>query len=150
MPIRKLITRSSREYLDSDDIVMALLRTAADLEHLLFCKLFFEKRISWKLMKWWTLGTYIRWNIEMGLIGRKWEKALADFLRLRNLAVHERIFIDNAKKNKKALESIKRVVLSVCNLIDKTEVKYKSSQKLENEYGKFLNKNRSLTESYMK
>ncbi len=148
--IRKLLTTNSREYLDSNNISMALLRTAADLEHLLFCKLFFEGKMNIKQLEKQTLGKFIGWNIEMGLIGKEWHKTLTDFLKLRNLAIHRRVFLDNVCKDEKSLNAVKDTVLSICDLIDSTEVNYESSPELENEYGKFIGKDVDFIINYVK
>lgn len=63
MVARGLITKRIKEYLESNDILLAVIRASTDLEFLLFDKLFFEKGINPKLIENWTLGRFIDWNL---------------------------------------------------------------------------------------
>lgn len=138
MPTRKYMTKWSKEYLESGDIAMALLRTAADLEALLFEKLFFEKKIRSKLIENWTLGRFIIWSLELGLVDKKWEQNLKDFNKLRNKFVHRRVFVDRLKSDSEQLEKAKKLVRSIIDFIEQTEVKYKVDWDLEREYSEYL------------
>ena len=97
MPIRKLITTHSRELIESDNLPLAVIQVASDLEHILFKKLHFEKRINPDLMYNWTLGTYINWCIKNELINKDSEPLLKKFNKARNLFVHHRVFYNKIK-----------------------------------------------------
>ena len=147
---RKLIIDDTRRYVESGDIVAAILRSAGDLELILFEKLFFEKGISAELMEKWMLGIFIRWNITLGLIDKKWQQTLKEFKDLRNLLAHERGFDKRLKTDKKLLNYANGLVISVCDLIDETEVRYLSNDKVEREYADYFKKPRKQIERLIK
>lgn len=114
----------------------AFARTSADLEMLLFEKLFFEKGIKAELIDRWSLSTYIQWNIKLGLIEQKWESLLNDFRKLRNKVVHGRVFLIKLMQNQEELEKAKNLLLAVCDFIDQIRISYKSTPEIEKEYSK--------------
>ena len=132
---RKLITTDSRTYIESNNFISAFARISADLEMLLFEKLFFEKSIKAELIEKWSLYTFIQWNIKLDLIEEKWSQILHDFRKLRNKVIHGRVFLINLVKNQEELEEAKNLLLSVCDFIDQTAIVYRSTPELEKAYG---------------
>lgn len=119
---RRLVTVDQRRYLIDGEILLAILRTAIDLEWVLWAKLFFEKKINPELIDSWTLGKYINWNAKLKLVSKEQENILREFNTLRNKIVHKRIFIDMKLKNTEELEEIKKQVMLVCDFIDSFEI----------------------------
>lgn len=135
----RLVTNEIKTYIDSGDILSAIIRAATDVEFMLFCKLYFEKRINIELIETWTLGKYIKWCLSLELIDKKWEAVLNKFKNLRNRIVHDRTFFDRLRKSsdtKKAEELINQV----CEFINATEIDKGDEQELERAYGEFLRK----------
>ena len=129
----RLIVDDIRGYLKDKNILLAVIRTACDLEQLLFWKLFYEKDLHPELIDSWTLGRYIDWNLKLGLIDEKYSKLLREFNELRNEVAHHRAYIDNAIKNPQEIEKISKIVEEVVGFIESTSVE-KDSQEKENIY----------------
>lgn len=134
------MTKWSKEYLESGDIVMALLRTATDLEALLFEKLLFERQIKAELIENWTLGRFVIWNLKHCLVDEKWSQTLKEFNKLRNRFVHHRVFVERLKNNNEQLEKAKKLINSTIDFIEQTEVKYHTDSELEKQYGDYMQK----------
>ena len=149
MPQRGKLTDNYRELLESGDIFTTVLKTAAGLEHVFFCKLLFEKEVPPKLLKGWTLGRYITWVCDLGLIDSKYRPILVDFSILRNRLVHDEHFIYKIKPGSKRSIEVKNLILLVLDFIDNTLVTYKSTPELEKLYGNYiLNDNIDYLEKY--
>lgn len=129
---RGYITTVAKSYLESGDLLAALLKVSADLEALLFDKLFFEKRIKAELIKGWTLGRYIEWVVKHGLIDAKYVSFLREFNKLRNAAVHDRTYWNRNLPEK--AEEIKDMIKRGIELIEDVKVTYKSDHQLEMEF----------------
>ncbi len=136
MPIRKLTTSVPRSHIEAGDYMSAFARVSADLEMVLFDKLFFEKGIKAELMERWSLYTFIQWNIKSGLVEAKWEKLLNEFRIIRNKVVHGRVFLVKLEQNPQELKYAKSLLHELCNFIDQIEIVYKRNPELEQEYGK--------------
>ena len=136
MPIRKIITEFPRRYIESGEYMSAFSRISADLEMLLFDKLFFEKGIKAELMERWPLYTFIQWNLKMGLVDNKWEPLLTDFRKMRNKVIHGRVFLIKLLQNQTELNQAKKMLYSICEFIDKTEIVYNFNIDIEKEYGR--------------
>lgn len=131
---RQLTTTESRKYIQSGDYMSAFARTSADLEMILFEKLFLEKGIKPELMERWSLSMFIQWNIKLGFIEQKWGRLLTDFRKLRNKVIHGRVFLIRLMQNQEEIEKVKNLLLAVCDFIDQTVITYKSTPKIEKEY----------------
>ena len=71
MPMRWYTTDPARKHIESGDYMSAFVRVSADLEQILFEKLFFEKRFTEEQMKNWTLNKLVKQNLDFGLIDKK-------------------------------------------------------------------------------
>jgi len=132
-----LLPDKVREDIGKGEVLKALLTAAADLEFFFFSKLFFEKGIKSKLMKNWTLGTYIKWVKEYDMINKEETAVLEDFNELRNLIVHNRSAFQNIEKNTKELDFVKKMILAVCDFLQDNPVEYKSDIDVEKEFAAF-------------
>lgn len=137
MPIRKYLTKKARDFLKSGDMLASIIYTSADLEALLFEKLFFERDIHEDLINNWTLGRYITWNLKLDTINEKYKQLLNDFNRLRNNAVHRRYYIDWLSGNPEELEKVKKILKRTLDFIGKTGSKYKMDYEKEMRYSKY-------------
>ncbi|MCK4647772.1 hypothetical protein KAT24_02485 [Candidatus Pacearchaeota archaeon] len=135
---RGFLTNVTREYLENQNFLMAMIKCATDLEQLLFEKLFFERKIKQKLMSGWTLRKYIDWTIGLELVDKKYESLLREFNWIRNKIIHNRMFIDTIIKDRRSKELIRDIILSVCKFLDNMRVIHDYSQELENNYSIFL------------
>ncbi len=135
---RKLLTDSTRKDIKNKNYLKALLQASADLEHLFFSKLLFEKNLKSSLIGNWTLGKYIEWVSKSDLIDNKHISLLKDFNIIRNLIVHDRHSIDKIENDSNKLNSLINILLSICDFIDSTTIKYKLNNELEKEYNIFF------------
>lgn len=146
MITRQYLTKEIGEYLAKDKLALSILRASADVEACLFDKLFFELKINTKLMEKWTLGTLINWNIKQNLIDMKYEKALRDFQKLRNLFVHDRSFQLTLDSNSKYKKRIKSIINQIIDFLDNTLIQYEPDGELETNYADYLDKTRAKFE----
>jgi len=137
---RGLLSTFVREDIKKGEYLRALLEASADLEHLFFMKLLFEKCIKSNLMEGWTLGKYIDWVSKMGLLDKKYEQLLKDFNKIRNYVVHERYVMKNINSDLAKLSFLANLIISVCDFIDSYEVQYTYNREIENEYSNFMEK----------
>jgi hypothetical protein len=137
---QSLLTNKIREDVTKGEYLNALLQASADLEFLFFSKLLLEKRIKSNLIKNWTLSRYIDWVCELNLIDKKYEQLLRDFGELRNLMVHTRYSFPKISKDQSKLNFLAQIILAICDFIDSSPVKYRSSWKLEKEYSEAFQK----------
>jgi hypothetical protein len=139
MSERQISSKPIREYLDNEEIVLAIIRTATDIQQLLTEKLFFEKEIKFKLIENWTLERLIEWNSQYGLIDKSQVPLLNLFKRLRNIVFHRRTFMEKILQQEENKDIVKKIVLSVCNFIDLTKIEYSSTEEIEEEYSELIN-----------
>lgn len=136
MPMRGYITDFPRKYIEKGDYISAFTRVSADLEQLLFEKLFFEKGFKPEQMERWTLNKFVQQNLQLGLIDKKWIPLLNEFRELRNKVIHRRVFLLRLIQNPEELEHARKLLCAVCDFIDQTWIVYKSTPELEKEYGR--------------
>lgn len=141
------LTTEARKYLNSEDITIAVLITAADLERVLFLKLVLEKKINPELVDKFMLGRYIEWNTKLGLIDKSHENLLRDFSYIRNRIVHDRFFTKKVASESKVLEYAKKVILDTCDFIDSTKIK--TDMESEGVYSKYLLKKTEEEKRFM-
>jgi len=123
MPAINLIVDKTRNAIDNGDIYIAVLRLAADLEFLFHNLLFYNANIKSTLMKNWTLGRYTKWVTELKLIPNAIVPKLNSFRKLRNAIVHHRYYADRVSQNKNELQRAKKLLIDICNFVEKTEIK---------------------------
>nr|MBI4157163.1 hypothetical protein [Candidatus Woesearchaeota archaeon] len=128
------MTDFPRKYIDSGDYMSAFTRVSADLEQILFEKLFFERGFKLEQMERWTLSKFVQQNLQLGLIDKKWIPLLNEFRELRNKVIHRRVFLLRLVQNPEELEHARKLLYAMCDFIDKTWVVYKSTPELEKEY----------------
>ncbi|MCX6776242.1 MAG: hypothetical protein NT130_05340 [Candidatus Micrarchaeota archaeon] len=141
------LTTEARKYLNSEDIRVAVLITAADLERVLFLKLVLEKKINPELVDRFMLRRYIEWNTKLGLIDKSHENLLREFNYIRNRTVHERFFTEKVASESKVLEYVKKIILDTCDFIDSTRIK--TDMKLERVYSTYLSKKAEEEKRFM-
>nr|MBI4157008.1 hypothetical protein [Candidatus Woesearchaeota archaeon] len=140
MPIRKFLTKRARDLLKSGDILSSIIYTSADLETLLFEKLFFERNIHEDLIGNWTLGRYIKWNLKLGTTDDKYAQMLTDFNILRNNVVHRRYYAERLAQNSEELKKVKKLLKKTLDFIGRTGSKYKWDLEKERIYSQYHDK----------
>ena len=115
-------TQLVKDYLESKNYLMAILRVSIDVENMLFLKLFYERGLSIDIIKKWSLGKYVDWNIRLELVNKEWFKGLRDFTHLRNRIFHDRNFYETSLKSRTSIWSIQQVVLEMCKFLDASNV----------------------------
>ncbi len=134
---RGILTTNARTFLREQNIPMALLTTATDLEHLLFLKLVYEGRIKEEKICHCTLKQLLRKCFDLELIPENWKKVLYNFAELRNILVHKRGMLDRVTQDYESIQKLKQIVLQVLYFVDVIKIEY-SDNSLEAEYGAFL------------
>lgn len=119
---KRLVTEDAREYLKKGDILLALVRTATDLESLIAWKLICEKKKMPDSMRRKTLGQLITMADDEKLFKDTELSLINKFKDFRNSVAHERIFIDKIVNNDESKAEVKKLIESILDLINKTYI----------------------------
>ena len=136
-----LHTKPTKDYLSSGDLLSAVIRASADIEQILFDKLYFERDISIGLISEFTgLGKYVKWALGLKLIEHKWTSMLNEFTRLRNCMVHQRVFVNRINADPKKIQKVNDLVLKACRFIEQNPVRITFDNEKQDRYNKYSQK----------
>ena len=90
----------------------------------------------------WTLGIYIKWVTELGLVDKKIIPVLQKFKKVRNLAVHDYSYMEQIVKNPERQAKLRALIGQIVDLIEQYKTQYERDPSQETKHAEFLGKRR--------